>query len=139
LTRHDRSTKTVRLVLVEDSDADAFLIGEAARQLSYELQVQRFSTATRAIDGIEDALAEAPHGVLLDLNLPSGNGLDVLRYIRNSERCHHLRVIVMTSSISPRDREAADRLGIDGYVVKPNDYDQFVITFDAVLRQLCTT
>jgi DNA-binding NarL/FixJ family response regulator len=130
-------TKSVRLILIEDSDADAFLLTEAALQLSYDLSVRRFSTATHAINGIEDALAQTPHGVLLDLNLPSGSGLDVLRFIRGSERCRNLRVVVMTSSISPRDREAAERLGIEGFVVKPSDYDQFVITLEGALRMLC--
>jgi CheY-like chemotaxis protein len=129
--------KSIRLVLIEDSDADAFLVAEAALQLSYELQVRRFSTASHAINGIESALVDAPHGVLLDLNLPSGSGLDVLRHIRSSEPCRHLKVIVMTSSISPRDREAADRLGVQGYVVKPSDYDQLVAALDGVLRLLC--
>jgi CheY-like chemotaxis protein len=123
-----------RLILVEDSDADAFLIAEAARELSRELNIRRFKTVTDAIAGMSDALREDPEGVLLDLNLPSGSGLDVLRHIRQSELSPPLRVVIMTSSISGRDREAAEALGIEGYLLKPNEFHQFVAVVAQVLH-----
>jgi CheY-like chemotaxis protein len=131
-----QSSQTMRLILVEDSDADAFLIAEAARELSYDLQIRRFSTVIGAIEGVAGALTDAPHGLLLDINLPGGSGLDVLRYIRDSEGCCHLRVVIMTSSISSRDREAAEGLGIEGYLLKPNDFYQFVGALGEALKLL---
>lgn len=129
-----QQTKSVRLMLVEDSDADAYLIGEAARELSYDLQVERFATAISAIAGLQAGNHGTPHGALLDLNLPGGSGLDVLRTIRNNERTRDLKVVVMTSSISARDHEAADQLGVEGYLAKPNGYAQFVDTVGVAIR-----
>lgn len=126
--------KTVRLLLVEDSDSDAFLINRAARELSYDLQVERFMTAIAAVAGLQAGAHTIPDGALLDLNLPGGSGLDVLRTIRNNERTRHLKVVVMTSSISARDREAADQLGVEAYLAKPNGYGEFVDTVGIALR-----
>jgi DNA-binding NarL/FixJ family response regulator len=128
--------KKLHLILIEDNDFDAYLIGEAARQLSYELNIRRFSTAPAAMLQLEDAVEHNPDGVLLDLNLPGGSGLDVLRKIRSSERCQGLKVVVMTSSMSTKDREAAERIGIEGYLVKASDYDVFVSTLGQALNSL---
>jgi CheY-like chemotaxis protein len=125
---------TVRLILIEDSDTDAYLISESARELSYDLKIQRFVTVAQAIHGLEAGFRDAPHGALLDLNLPGGSGLDVLRSIRNNEETRNLRVVVLTSSNSVRDREAAERLGVEGYLNKPSEYLQFVSTIGVALR-----
>ena len=138
MTQSAADLKTVRLVLVEDSDSDVFLLTDAAQQLSYDLRIRRFTTAPRAIGGLEDAMNDNPDGVLLDLNLPGGSGLDVLRAIRDSVRCSGLRVVVMTSSLSARDREAAERLGIQGYLIKSSDLNEFVSALDGVLRTFST-
>ena len=129
-----KQVKPVQLLLVEDSDSDAFLITHAARELSYDLQVERFMNAITAIAGLKAGTHRIPDGALLDLNLPGGSGLDVLRTIRDNERTRHLRVVVMTSSISARDREAADQLGVEAYLAKPNGYDEFVDTVGLALR-----
>ena len=133
-SRADSEARSLRLILVEDSEADAYLVGEAARALQYDLEVQRFATAAEAITGIEAGISENMQGVLLDLNLPAGSGLDVLRSIRGNERTRDLRVVVMTSSISARDREAAERLGVEGYLLKENTFEQFVATFGSAVR-----
>jgi CheY-like chemotaxis protein len=132
----EKDAKPVRLLLVEDSDADAYLITSAARELSYALEIQRFVTADRAIAGLEAGLPAPPQGALLDLNLPGGSGLDVLRSIRGNKQTRNLRVVVMTSSISIRDREAAELLGVDGYLLKPSDYKLFVDAVGVALRSI---
>jgi len=126
--------KVIRLMLIEDSDADALLVAEAARELSFDLQAQRLVTVGQVNEVLEKGIQEPLDGVLLDLNLPGGSGLDVLRKIRNGESTHDLAVVVMTTSISERDREAATRLGVAGYLVKPNEYSQYVATVGIALQ-----
>ena len=127
-------TESVSLLLVEDSDNDAELIASSARQLSYDIEIQRFVTADGAIAGLEVGLPVPPRGVLLDLYLPGGGGLDVLRAIRGNVQTRNMRVVVMTSSISTRDREAAELLGVMGYLRKPSDYTLFVEAVAIALR-----
>lgn len=67
-----------------------------------------------------------PHAVLLDLNLPKINGLDVLRRIRAAEATRRLPVIILTTSREERDILGSYDLGANSYVRKPVDFAQFV-------------
>ena len=67
-----------------------------------------------------------PHAVLLDLNLPKINGLEVLRRIRSEEATRRLPVIILTTSREERDIINSYDLGANSYVRKPVDFAQFV-------------
>lgn len=71
-------------------------------------------------------VAEQPQVVLLDLNLPKIDGLDVLRRLRADERTRVLPVVILTSSNEDRDLIESYRSGCNSYVRKPVDFDQFV-------------
>lgn len=77
--------------------------------------------------------AVLPVVVLLDLNLPRLDGIDVLKTIRSHERTRYLPVVMLTSSDHERDRLAAYHHRVNSYVKKPIDYDQFT----EATRQLC--
>ena len=66
-----------------------------------------------------------PDALLLDLNLPRIDGLEVLRRIRAGGRYGNIPVLVVTSSDAPTDRSAAAQLGA-GYFRKPPNYEQFL-------------
>lgn len=71
-------------------------------------------------------VAEQPQVVLLDLNLPKIDGLEVLRRLRADERTRVLPVVILTSSKEDRDLIEGYRSGCNSYVRKPVDFDQFV-------------
>jgi two-component system response regulator len=64
--------------------------------------------------------------VLLDLKLPALDGLEVLRQLRAEPATRLIPVVVLTSSNQPSDVSRAYALGVNSYLVKPVDYDQFV-------------
>ena len=97
-----------RIALVEDSDEDVFLIQEASRKFSNEIHFVRFTTAESAIAGLTNPGSLPLDGIMLDLNLPRGSGLEVLNAIRRSDGLRSSRVVVLTSSGSARDRAAAE-------------------------------
>jgi CheY-like chemotaxis protein len=66
-----------------------------------------------------------PRVVLLDLNLPVLDGLEVLRRIRADERTRRVPVVILTSSNEDRDKVAGYALGANSYVRKPVDFQQF--------------
>jgi len=66
--------------------------------------------------------------LLLDLKLPGMNGIEVLRQVRLDPRTKKLPVLVLTSSRAEQDMVRSSKLGINGYILKPVDYDQFVDT-----------
>lgn len=81
--------------------------------------------------------APCPDVVLLDLNLPRGDGLDCLRALRESQKCPNTVVIIVTSSDSPSDRARAAAMGAARYFRKPSDLDDF-LTLGGVVKEVLT-
>jgi CheY-like chemotaxis protein len=67
-----------------------------------------------------------PDILIIDLNLPKRSGLEVLQQLRKDKRYEDLRVVIFTSSDSPRDRESVAALGITHYFRKPAQYEKFL-------------
>jgi DNA-binding response OmpR family regulator len=116
---------------------DALLVREAIMMEQLPLQVYIAPDGERALDFIAEAeqnpAAPVPHLLLIDLNLPKIDGLEVLRKIRASDKFSNIPALVVTSSDAPADRNGAASLGA-GYFRKPVTYDEFV-KIGAVLRQ----
>ncbi|MEB3733069.1 response regulator [Halopseudomonas pachastrellae] len=74
----------------------------------------------------EQAESGAPALILLDLNLPKRNGLEVLRELRNHPDTRLVPVVILTSSLEPSDRLNAYQAGANSYLRKPVDFDEFV-------------
>lgn len=116
-------------MLIEDNPADAFLVREAIERYITGVELLAIRDGEAAIRLIERADAEeasCPALVLLDLNLPTKTGGEVLARIRGSKRCGKVPVVVVTSSDSTLDRACASALGADSYFHKPADYDEFM-------------
>ncbi|NUM44105.1 MAG: response regulator [Anaerolineales bacterium] len=69
--------------------------------------------------------AKIPKLILLDLKLPKVNGIEVLRRIKAEPRLQTIPIVVMTSSRQDQDLEECYRLGVNSYLVKPVNFDQF--------------
>ena len=69
---------------------------------------------------------DLPSFVLLDLNLPKVDGREVLQAIRANDTTRTLPVVVLTTSTEPFDVEASYALGVNSYIQKPVDFEQFV-------------
>ena len=70
-------------------------------------------------------LSEMPALILLDLNMPRLNGMDVLKRIRADNRTRLLRVVMLTSSVEENDLVGSYNLGANSYVRKPVDFGKF--------------
>jgi len=131
------------VLLVEDNEMDVFVIREVLDRcgLSFGLQV--------AVDGqdalqylhslAEDEKSPCPALVLLDLNLPKVSGIEVLMQLRSASQCDRTRVIVISSSDSESDREAAERLGADAYFRKPAALTAYMELAHVINRLLPTS
>jgi CheY-like chemotaxis protein len=117
------------VLLVEDNPIDAYVIKEVLAGCGLDLELRVAANGYDALlylAGIgKNEEAPCPALVLLDLNLPKIDGMEVLRTIRMESRCQHIPVIVVSSSISEEDRRAAQRLGATAYFNKPSDLSHY--------------
>jgi two-component system, response regulator len=124
----------VEILLVEDNPADVELTLRAFRARNFANQVFVARDGAEALafffgkDGGGHPLTEfgvTPRVILLDLNLPKVDGLEVLKRLKADERTRSLPVVVLTSSREEPDIAAAYRLGANSYIVKPVDFESF--------------
>jgi len=118
----------IEILLVEDNSDDAELTAHALTKANKSLRLLRLKDGAETIDYLfrRNGNALQPRLVLLDLKLPKVDGLEVLRKIREDERTNKLPVVILTSSAQKRDISEAYRLGVNSYVVKPVDFEDFV-------------
>lgn len=121
------------ILLVEDNPDDAELtrIAFAEADIPNPLVVVR--DGAQALDYLfargawaERDPARQPALMLLDLNLPKLDGREVLQAIRGDARTRTLPVVVLTTSVEPFDVEASYALGVNSYIRKPVDFEEFV-------------
>jgi CheY-like chemotaxis protein len=126
------NTNIVEILLVEDNAEDEELTLHALqkRRLGNHIQVVR--DGAEALDFIFKTGAFAhradgnPRLILLDLKLPKVDGLDVLRRIKADPRTRSIPVVALTSSREERDIVESYQLGVNSYITKPVDFEQFM-------------
>jgi CheY-like chemotaxis protein len=128
--------RPARLLLVEDNEADARLTREALREGADEVRLSVVGDGEQALAYLRgDQGYEAvgrPDLVLLDLNLPRKNGLEVLEEMRADAELAAIPVIVLTSSAAAHDIVACYRHGANAFVVKPLELDEFMDLISAI-------
>jgi len=120
------------ILLVEDDPNDVELTLRAFRKNPLGNEIVVVQDGLECLDYLQCTGVHAgrdtshlPQVVLLDLNLPLLDGLEVLRRIRADERTRRLPVVILTSSNEDTDKVAGYALGANSYVRKPVDFHQF--------------
>ena len=121
------------ILLVEDNPDDEKLTLRALHKNNISNEVVVAHDGVEALEYLLGSGSQAgnnsnplPQVVLLDLNLPKLNGLEVLRRLRAEERTRLLPVVILTSSNEEQDRISGYALGANSYVRKPVDFSQFM-------------
>jgi two-component system, response regulator len=129
----DQSLKPAEILLVEDNADDVEITLRAFRKIRVANKVHVVRDGQQAVDlllhtGDYGGRADSPQPdlVLLDLNLPKLNGLEVLERIRASDERSTMPVIMMTVSERQEDIQQSYRLGANSYITKPVDFAKFV-------------
>ena len=135
------------ILIAEDSPADAEMTIDALREARLANPIVHVEDGVEALDfllrrgafaGREEGL---PAVLLLDIKMPRMDGLEVLQRIRSEEELKRLPVVILSSSREESDLARSWDLGVNAYVVKPVDIDQFfnavktLGTFWAVINQ----
>lgn len=116
------------ILLVEDNPMDIDLTQRAFAESNLSNPIIIARDGQEALDYFEawEKTDPLPLVVLLDLQLPKIQGLDVLRVIKQDSTFRKLPVVVLTSSAEDRDIERAYDLGANSYIVKPVDFEKFL-------------
>jgi CheY-like chemotaxis protein len=124
------------ILLVEDNAGDVRLTREALREADVSVELTAVPDGDQALAFLRNqgpyADAQRPDLVLLDLNLPKKNGLEVLEEIKRDPELQQIPVIMLTTSSSARDIAACYARGVNCYVVKPLDLDDFTRLVQAI-------
>ena len=119
--------KTTNILLVEDDDLDVENVRRAFKKAGITNPLWVASDGEEALEILRGPdYPPERRLVLLDINLPKLNGIELLREIRNDERLHKLSVVVLTTSNEDRDRTEAYNLNVAGYLLKPVTSQSFV-------------
>jgi two-component system response regulator len=128
----DMSDRQIQILLVEDNPNDVKLALHAFKTHNLVNCVHVVRDGAEALEFIfgtgryaDRDVASSPKLVLLDLKLPLVDGIDVLRRIKSDERTSMIPVVVMTSSNVERDIVESYKLGVNSYIRKPVDFNQF--------------
>jgi CheY-like chemotaxis protein len=121
-----------RILLVEDNsnDRELALAALGENKLANEVVVAR--DGVEALDYLyrRGSYADYPPGnpavVLLDLKMPRMDGVEVLKHMKSDERFQMIPIVMLTASREERDLVESYRSGVNAYMVKPIDFDQFV-------------
>ncbi|MBO0952950.1 response regulator [Fibrella forsythiae] len=117
------ATNGQHIYLVDDDEDDQFLLQGLIKAHSPATSVQVLGDGEQLLKALE-AAESLPTLVLLDLNMPRMNGMEALERIRTSKAYANLRVIILTTSDSEQDRQAALRLRASDYLIKPGSHHQ---------------
>jgi two-component system, response regulator len=128
-----QNKEAIEILLIEDNDNDAELTLRALRQNHLSNHIRRLANGQEALDYFfpPEPLTEAqaiarPKLILLDLKLPLVGGLEVLRKIKADPRTRIIPVVVLTSSTEEQDIFESYELGVNSYIVKPVEFDNFM-------------
>lgn len=122
--------KTLTILLVDDDDGDAKAVQRAFKNAKIA------NTILRAVDGLEalDMLRgtnsvkkiASPHILLVDLNMPRMNGIELIKTLREDPALKHTISFVLTTSIREEDKIASYDLNVAGYIVKATAGEDFL-------------
>ena len=127
--------ESVNIVVVEDDDGHATLIKRNLRRAGLSNPIVRLRDGQEALDYFFGAGADARTGpqaqdgdavLLLDINMPRVDGIDVLRRLKGDPRTAKVPTIILTTTDDPREIERCYQLGCNVYVTKPVEYDAFM-------------
>jgi CheY-like chemotaxis protein len=116
------------ILIVEDNpvDLDLTLRAFAARKISNKILVARDGEEALKYIELWENGEPLPVVILLDLNMPKVNGLEVLEKIKSHQMFKTIPVVILTTSSESKDLKSAYQLGANSYIIKPVDFEKFI-------------
>lgn len=130
-----------KVLLVDDDQDDRELISDALLEAGLINPVLTFSDPESAYSYLEShylgqkCCNDIPDLMLVDLNMPKINGLQLLQKLKQVERLNNSLIMILTTSDNPSDRAAVLSAGADGYLVKPSSFSALVCLMKSAIEK----
>lgn len=115
--------KKINILLVEDNSADIELLKEAVEQSSHNFNIFHEKNGLEAMNFLYKN--PLPDLIILDINMPVMNGLEVLKRIKSDDKFRHIPVIMLSTSLDLHDINTAKLYNADLYLTKPMDFESY--------------
>jgi len=116
----------VLIMLVEDDEVDVMTIKRAFKDAKINNPLVVCANGVEALEYLIDRKTRRPGIILLDLNMPKMNGLELLAVLKYDDQLKTIPVVVLTTSKTDQDKIESYKYSVAGYMIKPLDYLQFV-------------
>ena len=123
---------TIPILLIEDDDDDVRLTERAFKKSGIDNLLYVTHDGEEALEYLRSESDGRPCVILLDLNMPKMNGIELLKIIKDDEELKVIPVVVLTTSQEQQDKVESFKLSVAGYMLKSVDYKRFVDTIRAV-------
>ncbi len=126
------TTRELIILLAEDDDGHAYLVQQNLEEAGVVNRLVHVKDGQEALDYIrcegayQSRVVNGPLLLLLDINMPRVDGVEVLRRLKSDPKTDELPVIMLTTTDDPREVRRCYELGCSSYVTKPVEYDRFV-------------
>ena len=122
------------ILLVEDDFVDASTAKQALHDLRVKNPVIHKTDGEEALEYLRDQNNDKPAMILLDLNMPRINGIELLQIMKADAELQQIPVIALTVSKYEQDKLDTFDFGVAGYVIKAVDYDAFLRAMDIIIQ-----
>jgi two-component system response regulator len=126
----------IKVLLIEDNNADARLFEEAFKESSFKNEFYTVKNGKEAIKFLnrENDYSKAPRPdlILLDLDLPRIDGLDVLKRVKKDHVLRLIPVMILSASINDKDMIDAYEYHANAFIIKPGDYPSLIKFSDSL-------
>lgn len=119
------------ILLVEDDEVDRMTVKRAIRKLKIPNKLLTAENGEQALKILHEN-QELPWFILMDINMPRMNGIELLKIMKSDERLKIVPIIMLTTSAQDEDRYESFKHSVAGYVIKPVEFDNFVQVIDRI-------
>ena len=126
----------IHILLVEDNEGDVLLTKEAFKELSVQAKLSVVNNGVDALLFLKKeavfANVERPQLILLDINMPGLNGIEVLEFIKNDPALRQIPVVMLTTSASASDVRSCYEKAANCFITKPLEFDKFIAVIKSI-------
>jgi CheY-like chemotaxis protein len=124
--RRELQYKQPSIFIADDDEDDVSFVKTAISELNSNIDLRHFLNGKQLLESLHANYNNLPSFVLLDLNMPILDGRQTLKLIRQNKKLKNLRVIILSTSGHPQERELCYQTGATNYITKPYEYPKYL-------------